>query len=306
MCPSSVAPTRWLPALAVLGQDHAPVRRDRDVVRAVGLAVLVVRGVREPSFSVIVLRQRVENHTWPSCWTALPSAVRANEATKYAPPSPHQAPSSLRLRVMSLPGVGPCRAVPGPVELAADLAASASLSAPAWRHPLDGVRRARLGRDTEVRRRTRPTRCAPASHRRRPRRERACAASPCPAAAPSPAGSTGRRGRAGWWSPRSRRCGRCPGRRPGPRARSGRARGSAAGRGWRPGRTGRPRRRSRAAGGADRVGPVRSPHRSARCARASCRRRSSCWCPARLTYSRTRWLCLSTTMVVVPPWTPGS
>jgi hypothetical protein len=59
------------------------------------------------SFSVTVLVSGSKNHTCPSCDSALlsftPTSSRANEDTKYAPPSPHHAPSSLRLRVMSPP-----------------------------------------------------------------------------------------------------------------------------------------------------------------------------------------------------------
>src|SRR5215211_5203499 len=40
------------------------------------------------------------NQICPSCCAALPSLVRANEHTKYAPPPPHHMPSSLRLRVI--------------------------------------------------------------------------------------------------------------------------------------------------------------------------------------------------------------
>ena len=76
------------------------------------------------------------NQTWPSCWAALPSDVRANDATKYAPPSPHHMPSSLRLRVIC------ARRTAG--------ARERGRVAIGHRDPLDAVARARLGRDGEV------------------------------------------------------------------------------------------------------------------------------------------------------------
>src|SRR5215217_2201974 len=58
--PLSVEPTRWLGALAVFGDHHAAVRRDGDVVRPVGIAVLVARRVREVQLELDRLVARVD------------------------------------------------------------------------------------------------------------------------------------------------------------------------------------------------------------------------------------------------------
>jgi hypothetical protein len=88
--------------LAVLGEDDAAVRRHGDVVRAVEAALDRRVGVLpEDGLQRDGRVGRVENQTWPSWVLRLPSPpapLRAKLQTKYAPPSPHHWPSSLRLR----------------------------------------------------------------------------------------------------------------------------------------------------------------------------------------------------------------